>query len=239
MQPVKARISCNRAGFTLIELLTVLAIIAVLATLLLTALGSAKKKARTMVCTSNLHQFCLALVTYMDESEGKRPSVSDLVNGQYLPSTQVLLCPEDKTGNWGQLVDNPGIAAFPGMTNTAGPISVPLAAAGPVNYSYLLQPLNWDDAEWDLLKRASSRAGVAACQLHGLGNQNLPSVRSYSGLLLRVQLDGSVERRQVYWNSPSTPGVVGPGGISSLGSTVSLDALQIFFDDPANWAGYQ
>ena len=236
MPPAKDNISRVRSGFTLIELLTVIAIMAVLATLLLTALASAKKKARTLICTSNLHQFSIALMTYMDESGGKRPAVSNLVSSQYLPSTQVLLCPEDKTGNWGQLVDGGGLGIISPGTN-----AVPSVAA-PVNYSYLLQPLNWDDAEWDVLKRASSRAGVGACQLHGLGSQNIPSgMRSYSGLLLRVQLDGSVERRQFFWNSLPTAslGSSSPSlGMGSGGSTLT-DPLQIFFDDPAYWQFYQ
>jgi prepilin-type N-terminal cleavage/methylation domain-containing protein len=238
MQPVNGKMARRRSGFTLIELLTVIAIIAVLGTLLLTALASAKKKARTLICTSNLHQFSIALMTYMDESQGKRPAVSNLVSGPFLPSAQVLLCPEDKTGNWGQLVGGGGLGPIQSGTN--GVPGVPVAA-GSVNYSYLLQPLSWDDAEWDLLKQASSLAGVAACQLHGLGNQNNPDVRNYSGLLLRAQLDGSVIRRQFFWSplpgSPSGPATPSLG--ASFGSSSPLDPLQIFFDNPANWQIYQ
>jgi prepilin-type N-terminal cleavage/methylation domain-containing protein len=235
MQPVEGNISRTRSGFTLIELLTVIAIIAVLGTLLLTSLASAKKKARTLICTSNLHQFSIALMTYMDESAGKRPAVSNLLSSQYLPSPQVLLCPEDKTGNWGQLVDSGGLLPMPLMTNGVPP------PPAPVNYSYLLQPLNWDDAEWDLIKSASSRAGVAACQLHGLGSQNIINVRSYSGLLLRAQLDGSVIRRQFFWG-PSPGGsasAITPSLGSAIGGSSPLDPLQIFFDNPAYWQLYQ
>jgi prepilin-type N-terminal cleavage/methylation domain-containing protein len=166
-----------RSGFTLIELLTVIAIIAVLASLLLTALVSGKKNARTMICTSNLHQFGVALELYMDDSSGKRPAVGDLVGGKYLLAPQNLICPEDKTGNWGQWVETGGAL-------------VPINNAGSVNYSYLLQPLTWNNAEWSVLMAAGSKAGVAACQLHGLGNQNTPDIRNYSGLLLRVNLTG-------------------------------------------------
>ncbi len=228
MQPVKGNISRARSGFTLIELLTVIAIIAVLGTLLLTALASSKKKARTLICTSNLHQFSIALMTYMDESQGKRPSVGNLVAGGYL-SPSSLLCPEDKTGNWGQEVAN------------AGSLVAPTNVAVPVNYSYLLQPLTWDDAEWRSLSGEGSRAGAAACQLHGLGNQNTPDVRNYSGLLLRAQLDGSVIRRQFFWGPlPGSPSGLPSAslGMGSGGSSL-LDPLQIFFDNPAYWQLYQ
>jgi len=217
--------AASRPGFTLIELLTVIAIIAVLASLLLTALASANKKARTMVCTNNLHQFALALGLYMEDADGKRPTPGTLASGNYLKSPASLLCPEDKTGNWGQLVQG-GLA----LTNSPS-----------LSYSYLFEPLAWSDAEWKLIQASGSRAGVAACQLHGLGTQSFPSVRNYSGLLLRAQFDGSVIRRQFFWSSD----ISGSGlSFSASGLTLSpqgdsTDPLQIFFDDPANWAGYQ
>jgi prepilin-type N-terminal cleavage/methylation domain-containing protein len=48
-------------GFTLIELLIVVAIIALLAALLLPALGRAKDAARLVRCKSNEHQLGVAL----------------------------------------------------------------------------------------------------------------------------------------------------------------------------------
>jgi prepilin-type N-terminal cleavage/methylation domain-containing protein len=230
MQTAENKILHSRSGFTLVELLTVIAIIAVLASLLLTAVASAKKKARTMICTSNLHQFTLALDMFIDDSDGIRPTVDELVTNKFLPSPKSLICPEDKTGDWGRLVQMNGMIAVP-----------PANAPQPINYSYLLYPLNWSDAEWKALMHAGDRAGVAACQLHGLGNQDTPDVHNYSGLLLRAQLDGSVIRRQFFW-SPLPSVAPGPGPIptgTGSGGSNPLYPLQIYFDDPSNWQSYQ
>ena len=57
-------------GFTLIELLVVIAIIAILAAMLLPALSSAKNKARSASCMSQLRQINLAHTMYQQDNDG-------------------------------------------------------------------------------------------------------------------------------------------------------------------------
>jgi prepilin-type N-terminal cleavage/methylation domain-containing protein len=67
----------SNKGFTLIELLVVIAIIAILAAMLLPALEKAKAKAKSIACTSNLHQMALAWHQYtLDNKDVMPPSMT-------------------------------------------------------------------------------------------------------------------------------------------------------------------
>jgi len=64
----------SAGGFTLVELLVVIAIIAILAALLLPALGRAKESARTASCLSNLRQVGLGFQLYFTEHQFAFPT---------------------------------------------------------------------------------------------------------------------------------------------------------------------
>lgn len=61
---IRKKYSVRKINFTIVKLLTVISIIAILAGMLLPALNSARDKARTVGCISNLKQLTTAFIMY-------------------------------------------------------------------------------------------------------------------------------------------------------------------------------
>ncbi len=125
----------GRACFTLVELLVVVAIIALLASLLLPALGRAKAKGRRIACVSNQRQLLLALTMFAEDNDGRFPWWLDPPEGTkgrtwtwqhfYLLSNEivtpkVLHCPSDaERGPAQNFGDSPDGLAHPQNQNHA------------------------------------------------------------------------------------------------------------------------
>ena len=108
----------RKRGFTLIELLVVVSIIAVLVSILMPALGTAKEHARRVVCSSNLHQVAIAAVGYAVENKDYFPpgSVGDgILSPHVLDITVARSFKELDASPWpqGDLTANNEYAAKP------------------------------------------------------------------------------------------------------------------------------
>ena len=124
MDGIKITKNKGRA-FTLIELLVVIAIIAILAAMLLPALASAKQRAWTTTCNSNLRQIGIGMRMFADDNGEMYPeSGSDIYWGAVDGATHLPSWME-------QLYSNVGNT---NVYNCPGNIQLPVNMRGPFNY---------------------------------------------------------------------------------------------------------
>jgi prepilin-type N-terminal cleavage/methylation domain-containing protein/prepilin-type processing-associated H-X9-DG protein len=139
----------NRRGFTLIELPVVIAIIAILAALLLPALGSGKAQARRAVCTGQLSQWGKALALYAADNADLTPR-----RGQGVKPLTQLNRPEDWFNSLAPLLGISGFGSYVATagTNTDSPPQLfvcPDAQPAPHRY-FLTYAMNMYFSPWSL-----------------------------------------------------------------------------------------
>jgi prepilin-type processing-associated H-X9-DG protein/prepilin-type N-terminal cleavage/methylation domain-containing protein len=120
-----------QSAFTLVELLVVIAVIALLASLLLPALASAKERAKAIQCLNNLKQVGLATQMYAHDFDGLL-QLDPLIPGTNtwatilstntdLTTLNTFLCPTYKPFQWQNWINVYGIRRDPPTNCTSGP----------------------------------------------------------------------------------------------------------------------
>lgn len=214
-------------GFTLVEILIVVAIVAVLAGLALSAFASARESGRQTTCTSQLRQIGLAFSMYWQDNNGRPPELYTLVDTGHLSTPALLVCPSDPWGNLAGLdYDHSTRVGYP----ECPPYKHPTSYFYFESFSSLhLQPNRNPRVWWDrLTEQMQSAAGVAACKVHGEATgerRNEPGTWSFQGKILRLQRDGAVVVRKAY---PKVTYVPGTDQLSEVGWSY----WNLFSDNP-------
>jgi prepilin-type N-terminal cleavage/methylation domain-containing protein len=228
------RAGSRAGGFTLVELLTVAALLGVIATLAASGVARASARVREGQCLDNLRQVAVATELYLKETARRPRSLSRLAaRSNPLARGSRILCPGDPVLRIRNPARPGGTNDLCGWGNRANGSQQPIwsmqqrdpdglsfdqemrETAETLEFSYL-HAFSWRRPAWERLAAGGGAAGLAVCQLHGIGlqkeTQGTASHLDFEGKTLRAQRDGAVVNRRILRTDPSSM----PMGVSTV-----------------------
>lgn len=177
-----------KRAVSLLELLIVVGIIIMIFLILLPVIGIFRKKAYETQCINNLHQIGIAMLMYrLDYKETFPPRLRMLL--PYSKTSTIFSCPSEMAR-----VDS-GLSQIEGLATNYVTILRDLSdATNGINLD-----LSGVQAA-KILMELDTNYGFAVCILHGrriLDGE--PELGTHEGLVLRLQIDGSVKPVHVYY----------------------------------------
>lgn len=205
-----------RRRFTLIELLVVVAIIAVLAAMLLPALGRSRESAKRSVCRGNMRSVALALTMYADDNNdwypvgirnagppGVREGIPDMIPDdtykstlRYLGDGRVWQCPNINFAGGQAIYDGPYNSWSIGCSYLAGHQAPPGGGGNWVSPQKLNESTNREILT-DMSLRWVNGYTSAVHTNHGYStvSANVPIASLQSAGVNVTTMDGAVEFR--------------------------------------------
>jgi len=130
-------------AFTLVELLVVIAVIAILVSLLLPVIGRAKQRGKRTVCMNNLRQFAIADTLYCDDN-GRLPLPNDFIPSSVtldrltvMAQTLQLSVPSGPVSSWPKRAAQPKWFNCPMAVESGHAEGITLGAGLYTGYTYV------------------------------------------------------------------------------------------------------